>query len=131
MRFSDLEGLTSLPVETIRHRFRNEQVLTVLPVRREIAARDSLLVATPHKLAVITGDVHPGSDQVMMQLAPWDAVRVGDIEPDPSSADGHRLPVHVDTLTFRAALSGPAGERALRDFIGTARGRQEALATTR
>ena len=53
MRFTDLEGLIDLPVDAIEHRFRNEHVLTVLPVPAGIAGRDGLLVATSHELALV------------------------------------------------------------------------------
>ena len=56
MRFRNLDGLVDLPIDSIRHRFRNEQVLTVLPVHGSIAGRSSLLVALPESLAIIARD---------------------------------------------------------------------------
>ena len=58
MRFRNLTGLTGLPIDCIRHRFRNEDVLTVLSVKGELAGREALLVATPNTLAVISDHRH-------------------------------------------------------------------------
>ncbi len=39
VRIGDLDGLTSLPIEPLSERFRNEEVLTVLPVRHHMGTR--------------------------------------------------------------------------------------------
>jgi hypothetical protein len=113
MRFRNLEGLTDLPIEAIRHRFRNEPVLTVLPVHGAITGRDSLLVALPTELAVVTAGARDG-ERWMTSLVPWEVVGVGVIRSDSGT---HRLNVYVGSLTLLAELWGPRGEQALRDFI--------------
>jgi hypothetical protein len=124
MRFRNLEGLTDLPIDAVKHRFRYEQVLTVLPVHGAFAGRDSLLVATPTELAIVTADTRR-RDRWMTSLAPWDVVRLGEVE---SEAGTHHLAVDVGNLTFHAELWGPKGEKALRDFVIAARAQHEAIA---
>ena len=132
MRFGDLEGLTSLPIERVRHRFRNEDVLGVLPVTADVAERDALLVATAFKLAVVTGDTDPESPHWMSRWAPWDVVRLAHEQAHTPAADGeaYQLTIHVGGLVLQARLPGPAGQRALRDFVVIAQARREALAPT-
>ena len=124
MRFRNLKGLIDLPIDAVKHRFRNEQVLTVLPVHGSIAGRDSLLVAMPTQLAIVTPDTRR-RDRWMTSLAPWDIVRVADVE---SAAGTHRLIIHVGSLGFDAELWGPKGEKALRDFTIAAGAQHEAIA---
>jgi hypothetical protein len=124
MRFRNLEGLIDLPIDAVKHRFRNEQVLTVLPVHGAFAGRDSLLVATPTELAIVTSDARR-RDRWMTSLAPWDVVRLGEVE---SEAGSHHLSVDVGNLTFYAELWGPKGEKALRDFVIAAGVQHEAIA---
>lgn len=113
MQFKDLQGLTSLPVEHVRHRFRGEEVITVLPVRT-VGGRQSLLVATPAKAAVVIGEA-PASDHWMTYWAPWDTVRIVD---DQATDDGvYGLTLLVGRLTFDAQLLGRDGQRALREFV--------------
>ena len=64
MQFADLDGLTPLPVEHIEHRFRNEEVITVLPLRGS-AGQPSLVVATPFILAKICS----GTNELVNQVA--------------------------------------------------------------
>ena len=85
-------------------------------------------MATPNTLAVISGGGRAGSDQWLMHLAPRDAVHLGDLEADPAGEGSHPLVVRVDDRTFQAALSGPAGARAMRDSIVAARAQHEVLA---
>jgi len=130
MRFGDLAGLTSLPIERVKHRFRHEDVLTVLPVSGEIAGRDSLLVATSPRLAILTTVEHPESHQWMTQWASWDTVGLA-VEGALAAAteeETYGLTVDVGGLTFHARLWGPEGQRALRDFVVAAQARQAALA---
>ena len=119
MRFGDLVGHTSLPIEFVRHRFRNEHVVTVLPVRGNVARQESLLVATSLNLAVVTADADSRSGHWMTRWAPWQSVTlVDDGEVAPATKDGqYSLTVHVGRLTFHARLSGIAGRRAVRDFV--------------
>jgi len=124
MRFRNLEGLIDLPIDAVRHRFRNEHVLTVLPVHGANAGRDSLLVATPTELVIVTADTR-GRDCWMTSLVPWDVVRLGEVE---SEAATHRLPVRIGHLTFYAELWGPKGERAVRDFAVAAGAQHETVA---
>jgi hypothetical protein len=103
-------------------------------VTGDLAGREALLIATPHLLALVTGDAAGVGEHVITRLAPWDAVHIGAIEPDPAGSAGtagHWLPVHIDELTFHAVLSGPAGERALMDFVEVAKAQHEALAAAR
>ena len=113
MRFRDTAGHVDLPIYAIEHRFRNEPVLTVLPVRGAIAARDALLVALPTELAVVIGDPER-RDGWMTFLAPWEVVMLGEVE---SEAGIHRLVVTIDSLVLHVELWGPKGERALRAFV--------------
>jgi hypothetical protein len=132
MRFGDLEGLTSLPIERVKHRFRHEEVLTVLPVSGEVAGHDSLLVATPTKLAILTTVEHPESDRWMTQWASWDAVGLT-VEGALAAAteeETYGLTVDVGGLTFHARLWGPEGQRALRDFVVATQARQAALVSS-
>jgi hypothetical protein len=129
MRFGDLEGLTSLPIERVRHRFRNEDVLAVLPVTADVADRDALLVATALKLAVVTGDTDPESPHWMSRWAPWDVVRLT-VEEELAPAtdrETYGLTIHVGGLVLQARLPGLAGQRALRDFVVMVQARHEAL----
>ena len=124
MKFEDLQGLTSLPVEHVRHRFRGEEVITVLPVRT-VAGRQSLLVATPAKAAVVIGETPP-SEHWMTYWAPWDTVRIVD---DQATEDGvYGLTLSVGRLTFDAQLLGREGQRALRDFVVVVQSRRSAPA---
>ena len=125
MRFGDLQGLTDLPVEHVQHRFRNEEVITVLPVRGS-AGRQSLLVATPSKAAVVIGEA-PVSEYWMTYWAPWDTVRIVD---DQATDDGlYGLTLSVGRLMFDAQLSGREGQRALRDFVVAVQSRHSALSS--
>jgi hypothetical protein len=112
VRFRNAAGLVDLPIYAVEDRFRNEPVLTVLPVRGAIAARDALLVALPTEVAVIIGD-RERRDGWMTYLAPWEVVEVGDIHSENGS---HHLVVRIDSLVLNVELWGPKGERALRDF---------------
>ena len=132
MRFGDLEGLTRLPIDRVRHRFRNEDVLAVLPVTADVAEREALLVATALKLAVVTAADHPESDQWMTQWASWHTVGLA-VEGALAAAteeETYGLTVDVGGLTFHARLWGPDGQRALRDFVVAAQARQAALASS-
>lgn len=112
MRFRNAAGLVDLPIYAVEHRFRNEPVLTVLPIRGAIAARDALLVALPTEVAVIIADPER-RDGWLTYLAPWEVVQLGAID----SEDGtHRLVIRIDSLVLHAELWGPKGECALRDF---------------
>ena len=125
MRFGDLQGLTSLPVEHVQHRFRGEEVITVLPAST-VAGRQSLLVATPSKAAVVVGEA-PLSEHWMTYWAPWDTVQIVD---DQATDDGvYGLTLSVGRLTFDAQLLGREGQRALRDFVVVVQSRRSAPAT--
>ena len=125
MHFGDLRGLTSLPVEHVRHRFRGEEVITVLPAQT-VAGRQSLLVATPSKAAVVIGEA-PVSEHWMTYWAPWDTVQIVD---DQATDDGvYGLTLSVGRLTFDAQLLGRDGQRALRDFVVVVQSRRSAPAT--
>jgi hypothetical protein len=126
VRFRNAAGLVDLPIYAVEHRFRNEPVLTVLPVRGGVAGRDALLVALPTELAVIIADPER-RDGWMTYLAPWEVVVLGQVE---SESGIHRLVVHIDGLVLLAELWGPKGERALRDFVVVAGAVPETLAQT-
>ena len=125
MRFRNLEGLIDLPIDAVRHRFRNEPVLTVLPVHGAITGRDTLLVALPDHVAVLTADPHR-REGWMTSLVHWEAMGVGVIR---SESGIHRLYVYVGSLTLEAELWGPMGERALQDFIVAAGAVPQTMAT--
>ena len=115
MRFRNAAGLVDLPIYAVEHRFRNEPVLTVLPVRGAIGGRDALLVALPTELATIIADPER-QDDWMTYLAPWEVVRVGELE---SEAGIHRLEVHIDSLVLLA--EGPQHWSELRAQIEAGR----------
>ncbi len=116
MRFGDLEGLSALAIEQLRHRFRNEDVLSVLPVRTADSSLDSLLVATTTMLAILTTD--DGSNSAWMtRWAPWDAVRFADMGAAAAVEDLFFLTIVVHRARFHAELRGETGRRALRDFV--------------
>jgi hypothetical protein len=125
MRFRNVAGLVDLPIYAVEHRFRNEPVLTVLPLRGAIAGRDALLVALPTEIAIIIADPER-RDGWTTYLAPWEVVQVGAVE---STAGVHRLAVRIDSLALLAELWGPKGEQALRDFVVAAGTTPESLAT--
>jgi hypothetical protein len=129
VRFGDLEGLTSLPIEQVRDRFRNEEVLTVLPVRAAGSSRDGLLVATTTMLAILTGDVRP-TREWMTRWAPWDGVRFADMGATVEGEDMFFLTIVVDRLRFHAELHGESGRRALRDFVVAVEATRAAIAAT-
>lgn len=124
MRFSDLRGLTGLPVDHVERRFRNEDIITVLPVR-SASGRDTILVATPSKLAVVAS-ASPVVGHWMTYWAPWDSVGIVD---DEASDDGwFGLMLTIGRVPVDARLHGPEGQRALREFVMTIQGRRTALA---
>jgi hypothetical protein len=116
VRFGELKGLTSLPIPRLAEQFRNEEVLTVLPVRDAAVSSESVLVATHAMLAILTAlDVPPG--EWMTRWATWDTVLVHD-PGTPSGDDGvYRLAIRIGNQTFEAKLAGEPGRRALRDFV--------------
>lgn len=130
LRFGDLEGLTTLPIERLRDRFRNEEVLTVLPVRADGSSRDSLLVATTTMLAILTGETTPTGGW-MTRWAPWDGVGFADLDATAADDDTYSLTVLVDRLRFHAELHGEPGRRGLRDFVIAVQACRAALAVSR
>lgn len=130
MRFLTLKDQTVLPVESIRHQFRNEEVRSVLPARLADGTTESLLVATTSALAIITGAPDSRRRRWMTRWAPWDAVRIGDrIETRREQGrDVHHLAVGVDRLRFESYLRDEVGRRAMGDFVDAARARQSELA---
>ena len=124
MRFSDLQGLSGLPIEHVERRFRNEDVITVLPAHT-LSGRETMLVATPTKLAVVASTALPNGHW-MTWWAPWDLVAIAD---DEASDDGwFGLTLNVGRLVLEARLPGLDGQRALRDFVVAIRTRRSALA---
>ena len=124
MRFRNLIGLIDLPIDAVEHRFRNEQVLTVLPVHGAMAGSDALLVATSTELAVLITD-NRQPDRWTTYRVPWELVGLGALE---SEAGIHRIAIGVDSAVLSAELWGPEGEQALRDFVIAADAQHEALA---
>lgn len=130
MRFGDLEGLSALTIEQLRHRFRNEEVLTVLPVRATGSPLDSLLVATTTMLAIVTSEAGLTGGW-MVRWAPWDTVRFADMGAATTVEDLFFLTIVVHRARFHAELRGETGRRALRDFVVAVERCRGALATTR
>jgi hypothetical protein len=131
VRFEDLEGRSSLPIERLRNRFRYEVVLAVLPVRGgRDGTRETLLVATERMLAVITSIAFPRGSW-MTQWAPWDAVDV----PAGTERASDRGPragpsVTVGTREFRTRYADDLDRRAFREFATVVRAHRAALAET-
>ena len=122
MRFEDLHGLTALPVDHVERRFRNEEIITVLPARAG-GGQHALLVATPPKAAVVIGET-PEGEHWMTYWAPWESIRIVD---DRATEDGtYGLTLGVGRLTFDAQLRGSDGQRALREFVVAVQSRQAA-----
>jgi hypothetical protein len=130
LRFGDLEGLSALAVEQLYHRFRNEEVLTVLPVRAAGSALDSLLVATATMLAILTSEPEPNGGWTT-RWAPWDAVRFADMGAAAMVEDMFFLTIVVHRTRFHAELHGESGRRALRDFVVVVERCRGSLAATR
>ena len=106
----------------MERRFRNEEIITVLPARAG-GGRPSVLVATPLMAAVVIGG-SADSDHWMTYWAPWDSV---EIVGDQATDDGdYGLTLLIGRLTFDARLQGLAGQRALRDFVVAVQTRQSA-----
>ena len=131
MRFKQLQGRTNLPIDEIRRSFRNEDVRTVLPVTAGTGQRESLLVATPSALAIVTGSTESEGGRPMTRWAPWDVVRVSDENqanglPEPAD-DRYRLAVFVGGLRFDAEAFGEEGRRTLRDFVVATQERRDAV----
>ena len=117
MRFGELRGLTSLPIQRVREQFRYEEVITVLPVQDAVTSRETLLVATRPMLALLSAVRMPPGHWIT-RWAPWDSVRLADpVAPPDQDEDIHRLTVLVGGRTFHAQLQGESGRRALRDFV--------------
>jgi hypothetical protein len=113
MRFRQLAGLTSLPIEAIRSAFHGEDVSTVLPVNDARDGTDTVLVATDVALAMVTGEAGPNGSRWLTRWAPWSAVRI-------SGSSHSRLTVQVGPLTFVADPAGEEGHEALVDFLRAA-----------
>jgi hypothetical protein len=125
VRFGELRGLSSLPIPALREQFRYEDVLTVLPVRDAVSGRETVLVATRTKLAILT-TMPMLRGQWMTRWAPWEIVAVVDAPAAPDRAGAaapggidalYRLVVRVGNQAFRAQLPGEMGRKALRDFV--------------
>jgi hypothetical protein len=113
MRFKQLAGLTSLPIETIRNAFSGEDVRTVLPVNDERDGTDTVLVATDSALAMVTGEQGPRGSRWLTRWAPWGVVRI-------KSSSASHLEVRVGPLTYVASLPGEEGHKAVGDFLRSA-----------
>jgi hypothetical protein len=110
VRFLQLVGLTALPLGRIRRLFRHEDVRSVLPVRTVRGHRESLLVATPTGLAIVSAAGGNRTGAWRTRWAPWDSVRFAD-----GAAD--RFTIWVDRVRFEASIVDAARRRALREFV--------------
>ena len=121
MRFGELKGLTSLPINRVRDQFRYEEVLTVLPVWDAATSRETLLVATRPMLALLI-PVRVPARHWMTRWAPWEWVSIVDSGTASGLDDDvYRLRLLVGNQTFDAQLRGETGRKALRDFVGATR----------
>lgn len=117
VRFGELRGLSSLPIPALREQFRYEEVLTVLPVRDAATGRESMLVATRTKLAILT-TMPMLRGQWMTRWSPWDVVSVTDGPAAPGDVNAsHRLIIRVGGQAFEPHLGGEIGRVAMRDFV--------------
>lgn len=117
VRFGELKGLTSLPINLVRDQFRYEEVSTVLPVRDTATSRETLFVATRPMLAILT-PVRVPPRHWITRWAPWDEVSIA----DPGAVSGpdddtYRLGILVGSRAFDVQLRGETGRKALRDFV--------------
>jgi hypothetical protein len=113
MRFKQLAGLTSLPIDAIRPAFSGEDVRTVLPATDERDGTDTVLVATGSALVMVTGEDGSKGSRWLTRWAPWSVVRI-------SRSSASRLTVRVGPLTYVASLPGEAGRKAFADFLRAA-----------
>ena len=126
MELKDLSGHTSLPLESVRESLSREEVISVLPVRGDGPGEESVLVATLHKLVIVTG-VRNGATCSTL-LAPWAAVELhGEAGPTAAEPSAFRLGIRVSLRTFDAELRGPDAGTMLRDFVDALRARRRAL----
>ncbi len=117
--------MTDLPVDHMERRFRNEEIITVLPARAG-GGRASVLVATPLMAAVVIGGTHD-TEHWMTYWAPWESVQIVD---DLATQDGvYGLTLLIGRLTFDARLRGSDGQRALREFVVAVQSRHLAAAS--
>ena len=129
VRFGELRGLTSLPINRVHDQFRYEEVLTVLPVL-DAASRETLLVATRPMLALLI-PVRVPPRHWMTRWAAWETVSITDPGAPPGEDDVYRLDVLVGSQTFQAQLRGERGRKALRDFVMAMRLSQPRAAANR
>lgn len=131
MRFKDLKGLTGLPIDRIRDQFRNEDVMTVLPAVSDSERYESLLVATPSALAIVTGEVGVHGERWMTRWAPWDVVHLhdaggADIADDPD-AELEALTVVVGGAELQTEAEDEVARRGLHDFVAATLTRRRVL----
>lgn len=124
MRLDEISPFTSLSLEQVRNALASADVRSVLPVTSLKTMRDHVLVATPEGLAIVTSRTGGGSASlgIVVDWARWSHVLLssggeradGD---DPSYFD---IVVRVGREAFHALLPGPAGQKALREFVVSA-----------
>jgi hypothetical protein len=118
VHFTQLRGLTSLPIEPIGRQFRDEDVRAVLPARLAARATEALLVATSSALAIVVAAKAPAM-RWKVHWAPLEAIGLSD-GTDPwteAFEDEYQLFVDVGRVRFESHLEGDVGRRVLRDFV--------------
>jgi hypothetical protein len=118
VQFTQLRGLTNLPVDTIGRQFQSENVRAVLPARLVARTTEALLVATTSALAIVV----PARASAVPWKVHWaslENVALSDgSDPWTRDLDGeYQLFVDIGRVRFESHLSGETGRRVLRDFV--------------
>jgi hypothetical protein len=118
MRLADLAPLTTLSIEQIRGALAAADSCSVLPVTGGRPPHDHVLAATPSGLAIVRRAGRHSQPKVVVRWERWSRVSFAcEVERPAGVENEFDLVIRVGHRTFRALLSGPSGQRALRDFV--------------
>ena len=121
MRLDEITPFTSLSLEQLRSALASADVRSVLPVTSLKSMRDHVLVATPEGLAIVTSRTvgESGPSGVVVDWARWSHVQLstGGDRADADDPSYFDIVVRVGRKAFHALLPGPAGQKALREFV--------------
>ena len=124
MYLTNLQALTTLPLEPHRNALSHHDLRALIPATSGRAPREHLLAATPEGLSILRPrrDRRGSVTEYGESLVPWDRVSLATVgHPETDDRDDHYdLLIRDGRRTFLVRLTGPAGKRALRDFVVTA-----------
>lgn len=116
-----LRRVTSLPLERAIAALSDCEVRGVIVASGGHAWREHLLAVTSRGLAILRPAARgrETDGDWAIQFVRWPLVRLGELSETPAEDHGLRfdLVVRAGRRTFVALLDGPAGQRALRDFV--------------